>query len=222
MDIKELSNYNFGDKKTKIEDDEFTYKPSFYQKNLASLVDGLIVLVLRLIFIMILSTIWYYWKLKNGLSIDEIQGENGIKYLFEKGIFYEIGLIIILTIFIGGLYYTFFFSSKYNSTLGGILMDIKLKTKSDEIKLSFLRCFTRYILHLMPILFVLIIIIQYRITGVNLLTIFLALLTFVWYDTGLIIKGTSGMPNLLTKTELVSNKKRKKPFAFLKSYVKKS
>jgi uncharacterized RDD family membrane protein YckC len=222
MEIKELSDYNFGKQKPK-DDDLYTYQPSFYQKNVASIVDTIVVFVIRAIFATLLITIWYKFKIANSISFEELQGADPFKYLLETKIIRDIIVILILTILFGGLYYAFFFSSKYNATLGCILMDIKLIHKDANVKISFLRSFARYLLYLMPILFVCIIVIQYKTRNIDISTVVLMFLIFFWYDNGVVLKGFTGMPNFLTQTNLTSNKKRKKPFSFLKSsYVKKS
>jgi uncharacterized RDD family membrane protein YckC len=222
MEIKELSNYNFGKQKPK-DDDLYTYQPSFFQKNVASIVDTIVVFVIRAIFATLVITIWYKFKIANSISFEELQGAEAFKHLLETKIIRDVIVILILTILFGGLYYAFFFSSKYHATLGCILMDVKLVHKDADRKISFLRSFARYFLYLMPILFVFIIVIQYKTRNIDISTIVLMFLIFFWYDNGIVLKGFTGMPNFLTQTNLTLNKKRKKPFSFLKSsYVKKS
>ncbi len=215
MEIKDLNKYSLTNEKKEY--DPFTHDPSFFQRNGAAIIDSLIVILIRIFIGSIVAFLWFYFKWKYLLPLPEMSIEEMLKYLISKGVGLDIVIISILIIVLGGLYYVFCFSSS-GATLGFTVADLKLvrKDEKDERKIPFWLAFLRYILHLMPVIFIILIVIKYKLRQFDLTFLILALATFLWYDSSLIIKNYRGMPDFITQTKVISTKKRKKLFSSLR------
>jgi uncharacterized RDD family membrane protein YckC len=205
MQIKDLQNYSFNYKTNTSQNIIYT-PPSFVQKFLASFVDGAIVIALRLFVAVVLSFIVYQLKLKDILPLINPNSETLIQDLIRLGVIQQMFLIFATSLIVGGMYYVVMFSCNLQATYGCKLFAIKLIYKTTGGRVSFVRALVRYIAYLMPILFVFIVGIQYLNQSINIFTLMLVFLTAIWYDVGFFIKTKSSIPDLLTKTMLISTK----------------
>jgi uncharacterized RDD family membrane protein YckC len=220
MEIKELSGYYFGKEakklKAKTEKEEFN-TPTFLQKNLSSIVDVAIVFVMRFLASSILVSLWYAFKLKDIFaSIDaEIETKEQIfSKLMQFGIIYEFIIFSFIIIFTGGLYYILMYASKWNATLGCILLDLKLIRKKTKVRISLARSLLRYLLCLMPIFFLTLIIYKVYLKDLDFLFILCIFASAFWYDLSMIFRIHQGVPDLICNTILISTRPPKKKFSF--------
>lgn len=220
MEIKELSGYYFGKEakklKAKAEKEEFN-SPSFVQKNLSSLVDAGIVAIIRFLVSSVLISIWYKIKLKAffaSINFEIETKEQIFSKLMQSGIIYEFIIFTIIFISAGGLYYVIMYASKWNATLGCILLDIKLIRKKTKGGISLARSCVRYLLCLIPIFLLLFIIRKIYLRDLDLLFILAAFTSAFWYDMSLIFRIRQGMPDLISNTIFISTRPPKKKFSF--------
>ena len=213
MDIKELSKYSFGkdaeDLKKKHKHEESLKKPTFFQKNISSILDFIVVFVIRFIASAVLGIIWYNLRLKEIFEKANFHQTKAFETLIKLGVFYDFAVFATIVIFTGGIYYIVFYSSKLSATLGCIVCDVKLVDKKTGGRISLFRSFIRYILCLMPLFFMMIVAIKYYQRSIDLTFVILTFASVVWYDLWMIFRIEGGVPDLITRTVLISTKARK-------------
>lgn len=206
MEIKELEGYNFGEAAKKLNEDTSFNRPSFIQKNFASFIDLIIVFFLRIILSAFFSIIWYFIGLKEMIA----QSNGNVEALISQGFIPQFLMFAFFVLISGGFYYVFAYSSKYGTTIGGMMYKIKLVTKKTGKHPSFLRSLIRYLLYLFPLVFILIAgIIIAKEKAITPLFVFLGIISVFWYDLWIVNrKITGGVPDLITGTTLVSTKEK--------------
>ena len=215
MNLQELQNYSLSSEKlTKNKALTGINQPSFIAKSMSSMVDTLIVTLIRVCIGMVVGAIFYTIKLKEIMPTINFQSPTLMQDLTQSGFLFYFGLIIIITILLGGMYFVLFISSKYSATLGQMLFDIKVVDRKTFQKISFFRSLVRYIAYLVPIALILLIIQKYLKQELDIIFLAICAIVFLWYDFGMFLKIKIGMPDLLAKTILTSTKITKKKAKF--------
>ena len=207
MEIKELESYNFGETGKK-EDGEITFnKPSFIQKSLGSVIDFMVVFFLRMLLSIVFGFIWFFLGLKNMIE----QSGGSMEVLIKLGLIPQFAVFAFTVLIGGGFYYIYFYSSKYGTTVGGMVYKMKLiRKKTGEVP-SLMRSTFRYFLYLVPFVFIMIaMLIFLKERQVTFGFMVLGLLSLFWYDLWMINRKIGGgVPDLLTGTMLISTKEKR-------------
>lgn len=224
MEIKELESYSFGNELKKIKQEQNALvenRVGFFQKNVAALVDFAIVIVIRMLIGSIIAAVWYKVKIKN--IAQKVTDENVVQFIISNNILYDIAIFTVVVTFLGGLYYIFMYSSRFEGTVGCLLFDMKMVKKSDLTRVSILRSIARYTLFVFPIVFIILIAIKIYFKSFDLLFILLALGAIFWYDIPFFTRMKQTVPDLICGTILISTKKRRTSYSFpflnFKKYV---
>lgn len=209
MDIKDLTDYNFGKtaqshKKT----EEARFRPSFIQKNLSSIIDGIVVFVIRFVIAVVFGYAWYSLRLKEVFSHIDFTKPDFFDILLKLGIVYEFIIFAFFIIISGGFYYIVLYSTKFSATLGSMLFNLKLVDKKTGARVSFFRSFLRYLLCLMPLFFIYIIVVKYYRRDLDIVFLILVFASVIWYDLWMILRIQGGVPDLIIGTKFVSTKPR--------------
>jgi uncharacterized RDD family membrane protein YckC len=213
MDIKELSGYNFGEEAEKAKRESIKSnmrKLSFSQRTFSYSIDFLIVSVIRFLASSILAAIWYNAKFKKLVETNGFDPERALEFFIKYDVIYDFVVFTIIILFTGGLYFVFFYASKWGTTIGGMLLDIKLVIKKNGERVNLGRSFMRYILCLVPLFCICWIGIKYYNKSFDLLFILLFIFSALWYDLSIILRLPQGIPDLLTGTVFISTKEIKK------------
>lgn len=214
MEIKDLECYSFGKEAEKRRLESISRaapnRPGFVQKNLACFVDFIIVLVIRLITALILTLLWYKFKMKEVLVNNTINESHIMDFILKFGIIYDVFSLTLIAVFVGGMYYIVSFSLKSASTVGCFLFDMKLVDRKTGNHVSFIKSLIRYILFTFPVFFLVILIWKFYKGDFDILFIILFILTVVWYDLSIITRSRQSIPDIICNTGFISTRIKKR------------
>lgn len=208
MEIKDLEGYSLSNgltKKVAVKTEIDITKPGFIQKNLTSLVDFTLVLLLRIIISIFLVFIWYAVKIKKIMVNYSVNETNIGEFVLKFGILYDLALIAFLTVVMGGLYYIFFYASKRGATPGCRINNLKLVNKKEGGRISLAKSALRYFLYLLPAVFIIVILFKYYIKSFDIIFFALIILTMVWYDLSFFFRLRQSVPDIICGTILISS-----------------
>lgn len=143
-------------------DDDIIYASSS-RRAFASVIDSLIVLIVRLIAVQLITVIYLQEMWKDFFEeFYEKFGTQSIKrvpehlnYLTNHPVFMVSLLSLIFVILLGAVYHAYFNSSSKQGTIGKQLLKIKIVTAADHRKISFGLGLSHYFLSVAPFLYVL-------------------------------------------------------------------
>ena len=207
MEIKELESYNFGETSKKVDGEIDFNKPSFVQKTLGSMIDFVAVFFLRMLLSIIFGFAWFFIGLKKMIE----QSAGNMEVLIQLGIIPQFAVFAFTVLVGGGFYYIYFYSSKYGTTIGGMIYKMKLICKKTGETPSFIRSAFRYLLYLVPFVFIMLaMVIFLKEKQVTFSFMVLGVLSLFWYDLWIINRKIGGgVPDLLTGTILISTKEKR-------------
>lgn len=209
MEIKDLQEYSFGNNKTKINRDN-PAQPSVFSKSISFMIDVLFVSSIRIIVGVLIASLMYSVKLNELFNTIDLKSPTLQTDLMQNGFYYYIAIILFAVFLSGAFYYIYCWSYKRSATFGNTLCKIKIVDRNTFEGISVLKATVRYVLYVLPVLFVLIFLFQYFNKTINLFSFALLFLTVVWYDCGLMLRLKAGVPDLITKTIAISTKVKKK------------
>jgi len=155
--------FNFSKDKNSAEDNEIEYATPF-KRSLSSAIDILIVMLIRGFFLQIIGNIFFINTVQNfylefeqkfGTKTPKSTPEH-LEFIYSHQVFFQGLTLIALTILIGALYYAYFFSSKWQASIGKRILKIKVVNKNNHEKIKFSDGFYYYFLTLVPYFFVII------------------------------------------------------------------
>lgn len=131
------------------------------KRSLASAIDTLIVLIVRILFIEIIGKMWIEpillkfnseFKEKFGTETPKRTPEH-IEFMYQHELFYNLFGLFIIILLIGALYHSLLNSSSWRATIGKRLMGIAI-VKNNYIPLSFKRSLLHYFLSILPFFYI--------------------------------------------------------------------
>jgi uncharacterized RDD family membrane protein YckC len=131
------------------------------KRSIASAIDTVIVLIVRILFIEIIGKIWIEpillkfnaeFKEKFGTETPKRTPEH-IEFMYQHELFYHIFALFVIIVLIGTLYHSALNSSSWRATIGKRLMGIAI-VKNNLMPLSFKRALLHYFLSILPFFYI--------------------------------------------------------------------
>ena len=191
MEIKDLQQYSLRNEKTKIKHNNIT-QPSLFKKSLSSMVDILFVTSIRITVGVLITAAVYFLKLQYILKNINLKSPTLKMDLIQIGFHYYCAIILLSIFFVGSFYYVYCWSYKRSATFGNTLFSMKVVNKNTLDGISILTSILRYILYILPVLFAIIVAIQYLYQSLNIVSFILMFLIVIWYDIGMLIRLKAG------------------------------
>lgn len=155
--------FNFSKNKN-TNDDDFTNYASPFKRSLSSAIDILIVMIIRGIVLQLIGNVFFIKTIHNFYS--EFESKFGTKtpkgtpehmeFIYSHSIFFQGISILVFIILIGAFYYAFFYSSKWQASIGKRILGIIVVDKNNQKKIKFSDGFYYYFLSIIPYFFILI------------------------------------------------------------------
>ncbi len=138
------------------------YADSF-KRSVASMLDIIIVLILRCIVLEILGRIWvdkiiikFMADFKTEFGTEEVSNTPAhVNFILHHQFFYTMLELYFIIIMVGALYHSILNASKWQATIGKKLMKIVIVDNSDYGEVSFLKALAHYFLSVLPMVYVL-------------------------------------------------------------------
>lgn len=149
--------FNFCQKKP----DDINIYPSPYKRSLCGMIDLMLVMFLRGVFLQAVHTFWFQEKILNFLNDFEQKfgtrtpkgTPEHIEFIQNHEFIYHSFILILITIMIGAVYYSYFNSSKWQATIGRRVFGIIVTDKNGN-KVKFMDAFYHYLLSIIPYIYV--------------------------------------------------------------------
>ena len=131
------------------------------KRSVASAIDTVIVLIVRILFIEIIGKTWIEpcllkfnteFKEKFGTETPKRTPEH-IEFMYQHELFYNIFALFVIIVLIGTLYHSALNSSSWRATIGKRLMGIAI-VKKNLMPLSFKRALLHYFLSILPFFYI--------------------------------------------------------------------
>ena len=131
------------------------------KRSIASAIDTVIVLIVRILFIEIIGKIWIEpillkfnaeFKEKFGTETPKRTPEH-IEFMYQHELYYHIFALFVIIVLIGTLYHSALNSSSWRATIGKRLMGIAI-VKNNLMPLSFKRALLHYFLSILPFFYI--------------------------------------------------------------------
>lgn len=143
-------------------DDRELYANSF-KRSVASMIDMIIVLMLRCITLEILGRVWadkvitkFLIDFKTEFGTDQISNSKShLDFIMHHQVFSVMLKLYFIIIMVGALYHAFLNSSKWQATVGKRLMRLVIVDLDDYGEVTFLRSLVHYFLSVLPMAYVL-------------------------------------------------------------------
>ena len=152
--INKLTNLNSKSLEAKI-------YASTFKRSIASAIDMMIMLFLRIITLQICANLWFNDQIKQ-LAID-FEDEFGtsspktndahISYILNHQIITHSIILLSIILFVGVIYYSYFNSSKWQATPGKRLLSI-MAVKNNDSKVNFITSLNHYLYSILPYFYV--------------------------------------------------------------------
>ncbi len=131
------------------------------KRSVASAIDTIIVLIVRIFFVEILGRIWIEpillkfnteFKEKFGTETPKRTVEH-IEFMYKHELFYHLLMLFFCVLMIGVIYHSYLNSSSWRATIGKRIMGIAI-VKNNLLPLSFKRALLHYFLSILPFFYI--------------------------------------------------------------------
>ncbi len=191
-----------------------------FKRSMASMIDVIIVLILRCIALEILGRIWvdkiimnFMADFKAEFGTEEIKNTpTHINFILHHQFFYTMLELYFIIIMIGALYHAILNSSKWQATIGKKIMKIVIIDNGTYGEISFFKAFFHYFLSVLPMVYVLYLIgfqATYKLTFYQTiiatkLNVFLGIIFTAWLQAHLFTKKRTTAYDMILNTSLVN------------------
>lgn len=196
--------FNFSKDKNSIEDNQIQYASPF-KRSLSSTIDILIVMIIRGLILQLIGNFFFINTIQNFYS--EFESKFGTKtpkgtpehmeFIYSHPIFSQGIAILIFIILFGAFYYAFFYSSKWQASIGKRIFGIKVVDKNSQEKIKFSDGFYYYFLTIIPYFFILILFIYISKNNSSIYQVFKEIWGFTFF--GILILFAVNMSNFNKK-----------------------
>jgi uncharacterized RDD family membrane protein YckC len=201
-----------------VNEEQFTPASSF-SRSIATLIDTIIVLIIRILFIETIGRMWIEpillkfnteFKEKFGTETPKSTPEH-LEFIYQHQLFQNILAMFFIIMLIGTIYHSYLNSSSWRATIGKRLMGIAI-VKSNLVSLSFRRALLHYFLSILPFFYILYIIsyqqsynidIQKAITD-SFGNIVLGIIFILWIQIQLFTKNKTTAYDLISNTIFIN------------------
>ena len=155
--------FDFSKNKNSDKDDSTQYA-SVFKRSLSSTIDILIVMMIRGLALQLIGNIFFLntvqdfyldFEEKFGTKTPKATPEH-MEFIYSHPVFLQGISILVFIILVGAFYYAYFYSSKWQASIGKRIFNIKIVDKNDQKKIKFSDGFYYYFLTIIPYFFILI------------------------------------------------------------------
>jgi len=189
------------------------------KRSIASAIDTVIVLIIRILFIESIGRMWIEpillkfntkFKEKFGTETPKRTPEH-IEFMYQHELFYNIFALFMIIVLIGAIYHSALNSSSWRATIGKRLMGIAI-VKNNSMPLSFKRALLHYFLSILPFFYIFYIIsyqmkndleIYQAITG-SIENIIFGIIFMLWLQIHLFTKNKTTAYDLICNTIFIN------------------
>ena len=202
-----------------------------FKRSIASMMDIIIVLILRCITLEILGRVWadkviikFMADFKAKFGTEEIQNTpDHINFIAHHQFFYTMLELYFIVIMVGALYHAILNSSKWQATIGKKIMKIVIVDNSDYGEVSFLKSLAHYFLSVLPMVYVIYLLgfqAMYKLTFYQTIiatkyNVFFGIIFTAWLQAHLFTKKRSTAYDMILNTSIINGITRF-PFPFSK------
>jgi uncharacterized RDD family membrane protein YckC len=200
-----------------------------FKRSSATMIDMLIVLVLRTVIMQIMAFLWinqqileFAAEFKNRFGTESMKNtpEHMDFFLHHKIIIYTL-IFYFITLLVGAFYHAYLNSSKWQATIGKRLMKI-IMIKEDEAesseKITFKTASAHYFLSITPFIFIIYLIfyqVKHELSFIQTITasemnVFLGIIFVLWVQIHLFTKKKTTAYDMICKTNFINGRTKNK------------